>query len=165
MESISLFRSSVVQIACTQPPSCSGSPSLIPVEVGCESKFAPSDSAPNAWLTLKPTVFLCLHTPASSIVSCEGDGFVSHKSHQMLPLGQRTIGGVKLKWLVEVSVLSLPHSFFVITAETETAAQFGKASRVKPIRVSVLLVSESKHSSTSLRQDFSRQHWRKKKRS
>lgn len=66
-----------------------------------------------------------------------------------------------LKCLVEVSVPFLPHqATIVITAET--AAQFGKESRVKPIRVSVLMVSESKLSSRSLLQEFSRQRWKKR---
>lgn len=166
MESVSLFRSSVIQITCTQPPSCSGSPSLNPVEVGCESKFASSDSALNVWPKLKPTVFLRLHTQANSIVSCEVDGFISHTSHleqgtRCCRLIEGTIGGVMLKWLVEVSPSSLPHHI-VITAETETAAQLGKESRVKPIRVSVLMVSQSKLSSSGLLRDFSRQRLEKK---
>lgn len=42
-KSASLFRNNVIQITCTQPPSCYGSPSLLEVDAGCEKP--PSDSA------------------------------------------------------------------------------------------------------------------------
>lgn len=134
-------------------------------------QFAPSVSAPNVWPTLKPTVFLRIHTPASSLVSCEGDGFIhfTHAScgtrHQMLhtqPEDYRWCHVKEAGW--GISAPSLPQqATIVITAETETAAPFGKESRVKPIRVSVLMVTESKLSSRSLLQDFSRQRWKKKR--
>lgn len=81
-KSASLFRHNVIQITCTQPPSCSISPCLLEVEVGCESIFAPSDSAIMSGPTLKPTVgfFFFFFYPSTlqwaPLCRAGGDGFI-----------------------------------------------------------------------------------------